>query len=126
MSAPTPVTPSAAPLSPSEVATWTWIAHLSGLFAFVGPLVVWLMQKDRSPVVSREAKEALNFQITVAAATLIVFLAGTILSFVVIGLFVLMIAPLVPLYGVVFAIIAAIKSHRTGGFSYPLTVRLVK
>jgi uncharacterized protein len=122
----TPLTDPAAQLSPDDERTWTWIAHLSGLFAFVGPLVVWLVQKDRSPVVAREAKEALNFQITVAAITLLVFLAGTILSFVVIGLFVLMIAPLLPLYGVVFAIVAAVTSHRTGAFRYPLTVRLVK
>ncbi|MET0860691.1 MAG: DUF4870 domain-containing protein [Microbacterium sp.] len=118
--------PAASPLSPADVRTWTWISHLSGLFGFFGPLVVWLVQKDRSPDVAREAKEALNFQITVAAATLAVFVAGTILSFVVIGLFVLMIAPLVPLYGVVLAIIAAATSHRTGSFRYPLTVRLVK
>jgi uncharacterized Tic20 family protein len=125
MSAPAPAV-DPAPLSASEERTWTWLAHLSGLFAFIGPLVVWLMQKDRSPLVAREAKEALNFQITVAAITLAVFIAGTILSFVVIGLFVLMIAPLVPLYGVVFAIVAAVKSHRTGTFRYPLTARLVK
>ncbi|MET0671998.1 MAG: DUF4870 domain-containing protein [Microbacterium pygmaeum] len=126
MSAPAPAADQSAPLSPSEERTWTWMAHLSGLFAFVGPLVVWLVQKDKSPVVSREAKEALNFQITVAAITLAVFIAGTILSIAVIGLFVLMIAPLVPLYGVVFAIVAAVKSNQTGTFRYPLTVRLVK
>jgi uncharacterized protein len=113
-------------LSAADERTWTWIAHLSGLFAFVGPLVVWLMQKDKSLHVAREAKEALNFQITVAAVTLIVFVAGTILSFVVLGFFVLMIAPLIPLYAVVFAIVAAVGSHRTGSFRYPLTVRLVK
>jgi uncharacterized protein len=126
MSAATPAPAPSAALSPADERTWTWIAHLSGLFAFVGPLVVWLMQKDKSPVVAREAKEALNFQITVAAVTLAVFIAGTILSFVIIGLFVLMVAPLIPLYGAVFAIVAAVKANQTGSFRYPLTVRLVK
>lgn len=115
-----------AALTPEEERTWTWAAHLSGLLGFLGPLIVWLMQKDRSPVVSREAKEALNFQITVAAITLIVFIGGTILSFVVIGLFILVVAPLIPLYGVVFAIVAAVRSNQTGTFRYPLTLRLVK
>jgi uncharacterized protein len=126
MSAATPHPAPPAPLSPADERTWTWIAHLSGLFAFVGPLVVWLMQKDKSPDVAREAKEALNFQITVAAVTLLVFLLGTITSFFIIGLFVLMIAPLLPLYGAILAIVAAVRSHQTGTFRYPLTARLVK
>ncbi|SDG68988.1 DUF4870 domain-containing protein [Microbacterium pygmaeum] len=113
-------------LSAADERTWTWIAHLSGLFAFVGPLVVWLMQKDKSPVVAREAKEALNFQITVAAVTTILFIAGTILSVVFVGLFILLITPLVPLVGVVFAVIGAVKSNQSGTFRYPLTLRLVK
>jgi uncharacterized protein len=117
---------STTPLSAADERTWTWIAHLSGLFAFVGPLVVWLMQKDRSPIVAREAKEALNFQITVAAVTALVFIAGFVLSFVVIGLFVLMIAPLIPLYAVILAVVAAVRANRTGTFRYPLTLRLVK
>jgi uncharacterized protein len=130
MSAPTgasvPSPASATQLSVADERTWTWIAHLSGLFGFVGPLVVWLVQKDKSPIVAREAKEALNFQITVAAVTALVFLAGFVLSFVVIGLFVLMIAPLIPLYAVIFAVVAAVGANRVGTFHYPLTVRLVK
>lgn len=127
MSAADPHAPGAAEaLSSADERAWTWIAHLSGLFAFVGPLVVWLIQKDKSPIVVREAKEALNFQITVAAVTMILFIAGTVLSVVVVGLFILMIAPLVPLVGVIFAVIGAVRSNQSGTFRYPLTLRLVK
>ena len=49
------------------------IAHLSGCIGivaggfvgFVGPLVIYLLKKDSSPYVETQAKEALNFQITI-------------------------------------------------------------
>ena len=48
--------------------TMGMIAHLSGIVTgFIGPLVIWLINKDKSDKawVIEEAKEALNFQITV-------------------------------------------------------------
>ena len=44
-----------------------WRSYWVGL-PFVGPLIVWLIKKDQSPFVDDQAKEALNFQITVSIA----------------------------------------------------------
>src|SRR5437868_892271 len=52
--------------------TWGMLAHLSPLlagwlggFSFLGPLIVWLIYKDKSAFVADQAKEALNFHIAV-------------------------------------------------------------
>ena len=65
---------------------WAMLAHLSGIiFYFIGPLVIWLIQKETMPFVNDQAKEALNWQITpaiglVAASILFVVGIGVILS----------------------------------------------
>ena len=110
----------------SEENTWKWLAHLSGLLGFIGPLIVWLVQRDKSPDVATQAKEALNFQLTVAIATTALFLVGGILTFVFVGIALVIAASFLPLVGVAFAIIAAVAAHRTGAYRYPLAVRLVK
>jgi uncharacterized Tic20 family protein len=121
----TPVAASA-PQGAVDERTGVLVAHLSGLASFFGPLVVWLVYRGKSPLVEREAKEALNFQLTVALLTIAVMILGTLLALVVVGLVILAIAPFIPLVGVVFAIIAAVKSGPTGHFRYPATLRLIK
>ena len=106
--------------------TEAMLSHLLALCGFVvpfgnilGPLVFWLMKKDQSPVVAREAKEALNFQITATLAIIVC----VILMFVVIGLFLL---PIVGLANLAFIIIAIIKSNKEGSYRYPFALRLIK
>jgi len=56
--------PAGPPISDSDRKTWGMLAHLLGIFSWLGPLIVWLMYKDKDQFVGEEAKEALNFQIT--------------------------------------------------------------
>jgi uncharacterized Tic20 family protein len=97
------------------------LTHLSGfILSIVVPLIVWLMYKDRvekSYLVS-EAKEALNFQITV----LIGYVICWILKIILIGFFlswVLWVANLI------FCIVAAVKVSSDGSYRYPFALRLV-
>jgi uncharacterized protein len=122
----TETTTTPAPLSASEERTWTMLAHLSGLLSFVGPLVVLLVFKDRSAAVAREAKESLNLQIAAAAAFTVLMIVGTILTFVVVGVVLVMIAPLVLLAAAILAVVGAVVAQRTGTYRYPVNVRLVK
>ncbi|WP_127818846.1 DUF4870 domain-containing protein [Microbacterium sp. CPCC 204701] len=123
-----PVQPetTAAPAAPVDERTGVLVAHLSGLASFFGPLIVLLVYRGKSVVVEREAKEALNFQLTVAIATAVLIVAGIVLAFVLVGFFLLMLAWLLPIAGVVFAIVGAVKSNQTGAFRYPATWRMVK
>lgn len=114
------------PLTPTEEARWTSLAHLSGLLSFVGPLLVWLILRDRSDAVEREAKESLNFQIAAAGVALALYIIGSVLSVVVVGIAFLMLAPLVQLAALVFAIVGAVRANSSGSYRYPLTLRFVR
>ena len=126
---PTPVpTPPPAPggaLDP-ETRNWGMAAHLAALAGFVipfgniiGPLVVFLMKKGQNAFIEGEAKESLNFQITVS----ILAIPCIILVFLLIGI------PLLLALGIgslVFIILAAIKANEGTPYKYPVNFRLVK
>jgi uncharacterized protein len=119
-----PVTDPAALPTPDE-RTWGMVAHLSGLAGFVlpfgnilGPLVVWLVKREHSVFVAVEAKEALNFNITIAiggVVCLMLFLLSIGVLF----------AALLVLFWLVMIIIAALKANEGIAYRYPFTLRLV-
>lgn len=95
------------------------LTHLGGiLFGFIPSLVIWLVSKETSPWLADQAKEALNFQITIAIAAII----SSLLMFLLIGFIVL---PLVIVLDVVLCIIAALKANQGQIYRYPLTLRLI-
>ncbi len=99
-----------------NIATMT---HLGGtLFSFLPALIVWLLKKDDNAYIAAQAKEALNFQITVILAQCI---AG-MLAFLLVGLIFI---PIIWLANVVFCIIAAISTSSGETYRYPLTLRLI-
>lgn len=115
-------TMTAVPITPDS-RNWAVIGHLSafiqflGIPAFVGPLVVWLMRKD-DPFSADQAKEALNFNISIMiygilSALAILLLVGLILlPIVVIGWFVL-------------TIVAAVNASNSVAYRYPMTIRFI-
>lgn len=95
------------------------VTHLGGtVFSFIPALIVWILKKDDSAYISGQAKEALNFQITVLMAQ---FVAG-VLAFILIG-FIFM--GIIWLANVVLCIIAAISSSKGEQYRYPFTLRLI-
>ena len=59
--------------APADQRTMALAAHLLGIFTwFIGALIIWLINKDDASkaFVTDQAKEALNFQITVTIATM--------------------------------------------------------
>lgn len=106
-------------MSPADEKMWATLIHLGGLFfGFIAPLIGYLVLKDRGPFVRAHTATALNFQLTL----LIVYVAGFILAFAVIGFFVLMAAGIAAL---VFSIIAAVKANQGQWYQYPMTIRFV-
>ena len=116
--------PSAAAPSRAE-RDWALFAHLSALLVYVtviggilAPFVIWLLKRDEMPFAATQAKEALNFQITVYLAAL----ACGLLIFVLIG---------IPLLGalivvhVVLTIIATMKASEGIAYRYPFNLRLI-
>ena len=95
------------------------ITHLAGaVFSFIPGLIVWLLKKDESPYISEQAKEALNFQISV----LLVYFICWVLAFILIGFFLMF---LLWIANIVFCIVAAIAISKGETYRYPLALRLI-
>jgi uncharacterized protein len=95
------------------------ITHLGGtVFSFVPGLVVWILKKDENAYLAEEAREALNFQITV----LIAYFIGSILAWILIGFFLM---TLVWLCNVLFCILAAVTTSKGETYRYPFCLRLI-
>ena len=99
--------------------TMALLAHLGGIFfGFIPSLIIWLIKKDESAFVAEQAKEALNFQITV----MIAFFISSILVFVLIGFFLLW---AVWLANLVLCIVAGVKANSGESYRYPFAIRLI-
>jgi uncharacterized Tic20 family protein len=116
---------------------WAMFAHLSALLGglltsavggwgfFIGPLVIWLVKKDSMPFVADQAKEALNFNITISA----IFLLLLVLSLMTLGLGFLVTVPIMLVVGLaalVLVIMAAVKANEGVAYRYPFAIRLIK
>jgi len=120
-----------------EERQWALFAHLSallgglltgafaGLGCFIGPLVIWLVKKDTMPFVDDQAKEALNFNITLAIIGVLLLLL-TLVTFGFGALLAIPIGILVGIAWLVFTIIAAVKANEGERYRYPFTLRLIK
>ena len=122
----------------AEARQWAMFAHLSALVGgilttgwagslgcFIGPLIIWLAKKDSMPFVDDQGKEALNFNIML----LIVFAVLWALTFVTLGIGILLTGPLMFIVGVaalVLVIIAGIKANEGVAYRYPFSIRLIK
>ena len=92
----------------------------AGIFGnILGPFLVYILKRDESAFVEDQAREALNFQITMTLAAI----ASAILMVVLIG-FVLIFA--VGIWWIVGTAIGASKANKGEWYRYPFTLRLVK
>ena len=109
-----------------ETNTFCMLMHLSQLTSFIIPLaglilpiVMWATNKDQSPKVDIQGKNIVNWMITLTIASII----GVILTFIFIGIFVLL---AVAIASVVFAILGAIKSNEGKLYHYPFSFQFIK
>jgi uncharacterized Tic20 family protein len=102
--------------------TWALIAHFGGiLVGFIAGLVALLVKGNESATVRAHAVEALNFQITWGAATVI----AAILMTCTLGL--LFFLPIITwLILIAFSIVAGLKANEGQLYRYPMTIRLIK
>jgi uncharacterized Tic20 family protein len=113
------------PLSEKEERQWAMFAHI-GTFCsifvplgnFIAPIVIWQMKKHESEFVVDQAKESLNFQITIVIYALISFF----LVFIFIGFF--LIFALV-IFSLITVIIAGVKANEGEYYRYPMCIRLI-
>ncbi len=102
--------------------TYGWAASFG---SFVGPLFIYIVQKDKMPFVADQAKEALNFGITLTLACFVLLML-TIFS---LGIGALITIPAFMVIGIaalILVIVAAIKASEGVAYRYPITFRIVK
>ena len=123
-------TPPPAPPPPRQVVRtaptgsdkiWSILSHVSGFIGmpFLLPLVVYLAMKGESEYVAANAREALNFHLSL----IIYGLCLLPLVWLLIGI------PLLVIMGLgafVLSIVAAIKAADGECYRYPLTLRLIR
>lgn len=120
-------------LTKKEIGIWGMIAHLSALLGtlgfgwdilfigiILGPLAVMLTKGKVNNIVEVNAKEALNFQITVLIITFILAMLSAVMPFL------QLLAILVLLVGFGFAIYGGIQVKKGINYTYPWAIRLVK
>lgn len=103
-----------------------FLLHLSQLLNFVtgfgglvAPIIIWLIKQDEVQNLDQQAKEVINFQITMFIAVLICIP----LCFIFIGIFLLIGIGLV---SIIVPIIQAINAKDGRPVHYPLTIRFIK
>jgi len=128
----------AAPAAPAGAASaeerqWGMFGHLAsltGLFTggvgnIVGPLIIWLVKKDTMPFAADQAREALNFNITLLLLGVVMF----VITLVTFGIGAILTVPLGIIIGLAWlalTIIAAMKANEGVAYRYPFAIRLVK
>ena len=115
-----PATPvAAAPLTEAEDKQWASFAHLGGIVGFLPSLIIWLVFKDRGRFTATEAKEALNFQITLA----IVYVISVLLWIALIGILTYFAAVIL---SIIFSIFGFMGAKDGQSYRYPFALRLIK
>jgi uncharacterized protein len=122
----------------SDERNWAMAAHLCGLlwllggpgliflpfgslvlFTVLGPLIIWRTKGQTMPFVAEQAKESLNFQITV-------FLLGLVFAFLILIFIGILFLWILGVVNLVLVIIAAVQVSSGKPYRYPFCLRLVK
>lgn len=106
--------------------TMGMLGHLAGYAGLVipfgsllGPFLVYILKRDESAFIEDQAREALNFQITILLASI----ASIVLMFVLIGFALIFV---VGVWWLVGTAVGATKANAGEWYRYPATIRFVK
>ncbi len=95
------------------------LAHVLGLITgFIGPLIIYLVKSEEG-FVKDQAREALNFQITIVIAGFV----SVILMAVLIGIVLIIVVGVID---VIFCIMAAVSASKGERYRYPINIRFIK
>jgi len=98
------------------------LAHILAIvpgIGILGPLVIWLVKRNEPGFVEANAKESLNFQLTM----ILISIAAWILAFILIGFLLL---GLIWILNLVLVIVASVRASENKVYRYPLNLRLIK
>jgi hypothetical protein len=121
---PEPTGPSSDNRSLGAIAHLSAFAMFAGVPSFIGPLAIWLFLKDRDQFVATEAREALNFNLSLLIYSIVAIIA----MILTLGLGLIVIIPVALVAApawLVLTVLAAVSAAEGKPYRYPLTLRLI-
>ena len=117
----------------SDEKTWAVLAHVSillgvitgGLLGPVAAFVIWLVKKDESEYVAKQALQSLIYQIVVAVLSWIMWIAIAVLIAVLVGLCLIPIGLLLELAAIAYGCYAAYICSLDQEFRYPIIWEMI-
>lgn len=123
-------------LKEKQVNTWAMLCHLGALLALllplfniIGPLIIWLIMKKKSPFINKAGKESINFQLSVTIyfliAVFVIWMPSLFRSsaLMLTGYALMLI---LVIFDFIMVIIAGVKNFKGKEFRYPLTIRFIR
>ncbi|MGW6129797.1 DUF4870 domain-containing protein [Cellulomonas sp. NPDC055163] len=113
----------AAPLTDAETRQWAGLAHLGGILWIIPGLIIWLVFRARSAFVDQEGKKAVNFQITLLLASIVLSVVRSVLPFDALwnlAQFALWVV------SIIFSIQGYLAVQRGQAYRYPFSLELIK
>lgn len=127
-------------------AMWCHLSAIAGVLFIIpfanviAPLIVWLTTRDKDPEADLNGKEAVNFQITMSAIVVVIWILSTALSVVAIAAskgageviaWAAVIVEWIAYLAVVavwltFVITASIRANQGLPYRYPISLRLIR
>ena len=107
------------PESSKEARGMAMLCHLLGAVGFIGPLVIWLNEKDKHRFVYEHGRAAMNYQVSI----LIYYFVSWLLCLLFIGVILLLVLTVVHL---ILVIIGAIRAGRGKGWRYPIAIPFLR
>ncbi len=95
------------------------LCHIFGFFGFIGPLVIWLIERDKHRFVDEHGREAMNYQISM----MIYGAAAWLSCILLIGI---VLAPALMIAHIVLVIIGAMKAQQGQPWRYPIAISFLK
>ncbi len=119
--------PTGGGMSTQDERTWSMLSHLSVLLSLVtgiggpiGALVICLVYKDRSQRVAFHALQSLWYQVAWIAIIFAYVIVSTILTIVIVGIFMFFLLPLIALIPIVHQCYATYKVYQGVDYRYPV------
>jgi uncharacterized Tic20 family protein len=117
----------------SDARMWAMLTHIlalvallvsGGTLAFLVPLIIWLVFRERSALVDYHAKQNLNLQLSL----IVVMFAGIVVGLVTFGFGFILTGPLMLAYGLyalVISIIAGVRANSGEYYKLPMVIRFI-
>ena len=116
------------PLTEEQDRMWASLAHLGGILSFLPSLIIWLVFRARGRFTDDQAKEALNFQITLVIGYVAINVFSTILALFTFGLLggLGSLTWVLWVLGAIFSVLGYLDARTGKPYRYPFALRLIR